>query len=187
VAPPLREASGVVPDWLERIAVGPHQQPPAKVVSPDVYKRHGGFDQRILAYGEDWEMWVRVAAAVPVWYEAEPLAAYRVRDRSLSGHAMRTGQNVRDFRTAIALNRALLPPERAAALTRTARRGTALSALRKAHRMVRAGDLRTPLVQLREALRTSPSPAVGLRATVLLGHWAAAGVARRLGLHSPSR
>jgi len=122
-----------------------------------------------------------------VWHEVEPLAAYRMHDGSLSGRAMRTGQNVRDFRTAIALNRLVLPPDRAEPLTRAARRNVALGAIRKAHRMIGAGDLRTPLVQLREAVRTSAAPAVGLRGAVLLAHWTAGALARRLGLVARSR
>jgi hypothetical protein len=180
--PVLQERSGVVDDWLGRIAVRQHVQPPAMVVRRAVYERLGGFDQRILSYGEDWEMWVRIAAACPVWHEVEPLAAYRLHDGSLSGRAMRTGQNVRDFRTAIALNRAVLPPDRAARLSRAALHHAALGAIRKAHRMLRAGDLRTPLVQLREAVRASPTPIVGARAALLLGHWTVAGVARALRL-----
>ena len=40
-------------------------------------------------YGEDWEMWVRIAAHHPVWYEPEPLAVYRKHGISLSGRAAR--------------------------------------------------------------------------------------------------
>lgn len=178
LGPALAAASGVMRDWLARIAVRQLVQPPAMVVRREVYERVGGFDSRILSYGEDWEMWVRIAAACDVWHEVEPLAAYRIRRGSLSGGAMRTGQNVRDFRTAIALNRAVLPPARAGALTRAASRAAALGALRKAHRLIRAGDLVAPVSQLREALRTSRAPEVGLRAAILLGHWSVARLAR---------
>lgn len=183
-APPLRPRTGLLDDWLSTIAVAQRLQPPTMVVRRSVYEQLGGFDQRILSYGEDWEMWVRIAAAHPVWYQAEALAAYRIQNGSLSGRAMRTGQNVRDFATAIELNHALLPPDRARQITRLARTNTALSAIRKAHRML-PGDLRTPLVQLREAVRISPSPQVGLRGARLLGHWALMALARALRLTTP--
>ena len=178
---PVQPRSGVVPGWLETIAVEQRIQPPAMVVRRSAYERVGGFDGRIRAYGEDWEMWVRLAAAYPVWYEAEVLAAYRLREGTLSGRALRSGLNVRDFRTAIALNHALLPPAVADAVTRRALRATALSALRKGHRLLARGDLRTPLVQLREAVGASPTPLVGARAALLAAHWAAAGAAHLLG------
>ena len=41
---------------------------PCIVVRRSVYEELGGFDDR-LACAEDWEMWVRVAARFPVYYE----------------------------------------------------------------------------------------------------------------------
>ena len=183
LAPLLQEHSGVIADWLPMIAEGQRLQPPSIVVRRAVYEHVGGFDRRIREYGEDWEMWVRIAAAYPVWHQVEPLAAYRMQTGSLTGRSMRTGQNMRDIRTAIELNRALLPPDRAAAITRAARQANALGAIRRAHRVIgRGGDMATPLVQLREAVRTSPTPIVGFRAALLLAHWSVAGAARALRL-----
>ena len=182
-APMLQPRSGVIEDWLATIAEGQRLQPPTIVVRRAVYERIGGFDRRIREYGEDWEMWVRIAAAYPVWHEVEPLAAYRMHGSSLTGRSMRTGQNMRDIRTAIEINHALLPPDRAAAISRAARRANALGAIRRAHRGIgRGGDMATPLVQLREAVRTSPTPIVGFRAALLLAHWTVMGAVRVLRL-----
>lgn len=180
VAPLLQPVSGIVDGWLERIALGQLVQPPTIVVRRAVYERLGGFDQRIAAYGEDWEMWVRIAAAYPVWHQVEPLAAYRVQGGSLSGRAMRTGQNLRDLRTAVAINRALLPAQSAPRISRAALANNALGAIRRAHRMLDAGELGTPLVQLGWAARISPTPRVAWRGVGLLLHWGRAAARRAL-------
>ena len=172
IAPLMAPVASVLPNWLEQIARGQRLQPPSIVVRRDVYERLGGFDDRILSYGEDWEMWTRIAAHYPVWYEPEPLALYRMRAASLSSGAMSTGQNIRDLARAIAINRALLPPNEADAISSFATVDTALTALRRSHRMLRAGETRGPLVQLREALRLSRSPRVVAASAKLLAHWA---------------
>jgi hypothetical protein len=150
-------------------------------VRRDVYERLGGFDDRIQSYGEDWEMWTRIAAHYPVWHEPEPLALYRVRAASLSRGATSTGQNIRDLACAISINRALLPPDEADSITSFARVDTALTALRRSHRMLRAGDTDAPLVQLREALRLSRSPRVLGASAKLLAHWTLVHLRRRVG------
>jgi GT2 family glycosyltransferase len=172
IGPLMAPVAGVLPNWLEQIARGQRLQPPSIVVRRDVYERLGGFDDRILYYGEDWEMWTRIAAHYPVWYEPEPLALYRMRAASLSSGAMSTGQNIRDLARAIAINRALLPPNEADAISSFATVDTAMTALRRSHRMLRAGETRGPLVQLREALRLSRSPRVLAASAKLLAHWA---------------
>ena len=46
------------------------------VVKREVYAQLGGYDES-LRYGEDWEMWVRIAASYPVGYQTQPLAEFR--------------------------------------------------------------------------------------------------------------
>ena len=167
----VQRERGIVEGWLERIATGQLLQPSSIVVRRAVYERLGGFDRRILTFGEDWEMWVRIAAAYPVFYEPEPLAAYRLNDEtSLSGSALRTGQNMRDLRTAVELNAALLPAAHRRRLSREASVNNALGTIRRSHRILDTGEVRVPLIQLREALRTSPTPRVTLHAAWLLAH-----------------
>jgi glycosyltransferase involved in cell wall biosynthesis len=179
-APLEQPASGVLPNWLETIAVGQRLQAPCMTVRREVYERLGGFDDRIRYYGEDWEMWVRIAAHYPVWYQAEPLALYRVRAASLSGYSLRTGENVRDLRRVIDISRTYLPSASADAVSRKARASCALAALRRARRMLGTGDLRGPLAQTREALQCDHSPGVVARAAALLGAWAGAAVSTAL-------
>jgi glycosyltransferase involved in cell wall biosynthesis len=159
IAPLEANRRGILPDWLERIALGQRLQTPCMVVRRSVYEQLGGFDVR-LSHCEDWEMWTRIAAAHEVWYEPEPLALYRVHGRSASDRSRRSGENVVDLRRAIDINTAALPPARADELTRRAREITAATAIRRAANMVQAGDTAAARAQVREALKTSRSPSV---------------------------
>ena len=167
-ARPERETPGVIEGWLRTIARGQRLQPPAIAVRRDVYERVGGFDVRVDRYAEDWEMWVRIAAATKVWYDPAPLALYRVHSGSISGRQLRTGANVRILRAAIELNRAHFEPEEGDVVAREALRTTAVTALRRGGRLLRRGDSEAMWAQLREALRSDRSPGVLARATGLL-------------------
>ena len=171
VGPLLASKPGVLDGWLETIAKAQRLQPPSIVVRRDVYEHLGGFDDRIREFGEDWEMWTRIAGHYPVWYEPLPLALYRQRPASLSRGALATGQNLRDLARAIAINRDVLPTDRANAISDYAIRDIALSAIRRSHRMLHAGDMRAPLVQLRAAVRLSPTPRVFINGSKLLADW----------------
>jgi glycosyltransferase involved in cell wall biosynthesis len=86
--------SGLLSNSLIRLAKNQIVQPPAMVVRRAVYEQLRGYDQR-LRYGEDWEMWVRIAANYPIGYETEPLAEYRNRRSSITGIFSRTGEDIR--------------------------------------------------------------------------------------------
>ncbi len=157
--------------WLEQIAVGQCLQPPSMVVRREVYEQVDGFDSRIRYYGEDWEMWVRIAAQYPVWYEVEPLALYRIGATSLSSRTLRTGENMHDLRRAVEINRACLPPDRADELSLQAHENHALASIRRARRMLGAGESQGACAQLREAMKTRSSPKVLMQAVLLLVFW----------------
>jgi GT2 family glycosyltransferase len=149
--------SGILDNWLERMAVQQRIQTPSIVVRRDVYERLGGFDRRMSCWGEDWEMWLRIAACYPFWFEVEPLAFYRKSSTSLSGQSMRTGENIRDFRKAISMVREYLPSERADKLTKTVLKNYAFHALNYATELVESGELCAAMNQIREALRCCSS------------------------------
>jgi glycosyltransferase involved in cell wall biosynthesis len=92
-----REATvdGVLEQWLERIASQQRIQYVAIAVRRRVYEELGGFFG--VTYGEDWEMWVRVASRFPFAYSQEVLAEYRMHSNSISGEKFLTGQNTRDL------------------------------------------------------------------------------------------
>lgn len=176
ISPLEQPESGILQGWLETLAVGQRLQTPAMVVRREAYENLGGFDRRFACYGEDWEMWVRVAARYPVWYETEPLAFYRIHGESLSGVSQRTGDNGRDLRLAMEINRESLPPEKADDLTRQALESFALACLRRARRILEsqngAADGATVLAQVREAWRSSPTPLVARKSLPVLALWA---------------
>jgi glycosyltransferase involved in cell wall biosynthesis len=156
--PPERLESGVLSNWLERIAVEQRIQTPAIVLRRDVYEKLGGFDRRFSCCGEDWEMWVRVAAHYPVWYEVEPLALYRIHSISLSRMSTRTGADIRDLRMAIEIMQAYLPEPIARKLSNKARENVALYSVRYlVSKMLAMGDLTAATIQVQEALKCSRS------------------------------
>jgi GT2 family glycosyltransferase len=158
IASPEQATAGVIEGWLERIAMWQRLQAVCMVVRKRVYDAVGGFDPRIRSYGEDWEMWTRIAAHYPVWYEPEPLALYRLGNSSLSSSALRTGDNVRQLLQVIEINRARLPPDAVARVTARARREVALTAVQRALRFARSRDLRSAAAQLAWAVRADSSP-----------------------------
>jgi glycosyltransferase involved in cell wall biosynthesis len=144
--------SGILPNWLSRIAVRQLIQTPSIVVRREVYERLGGFDCRMKCWGEDWEMWVRIAAEYPFWYESQPLALYRQRAASLTGKTIRTGENIQDVRRAIDIIREYLPATTAATLNRNALQNYANYALNTAAGSIEAKDRTAAINQIRAAI-----------------------------------
>jgi GT2 family glycosyltransferase len=173
-----RRTGGVLDGWLETLALGQRLQTPSMVVRHDVYDRIGGFDSR-LSWTEDWEMWVRIAAGYPVWYEPEPLALYRIHSASSSGRLTRTAESIRDTRRAIELIRAHTAVEDQDRLATEAQHVLALTALRRARRLIGSGDVEAGSAHLREALRTEASSDVIARGAVVAALLARASVRRR--------
>ncbi|MBS9385705.1 MAG: glycosyltransferase [Dolichospermum sp. BR01] len=77
ISPLEQPESGVLSNWLQQIAAGQRILTPSIVVRRSVYENLGCFDRRMVCCGEDWEMWVRIAAHYAVAYEPEPLSVYR--------------------------------------------------------------------------------------------------------------
>jgi glycosyltransferase involved in cell wall biosynthesis len=167
--------SGILNNGLERLALEQRIMTPSIAVRREVYERLGAFDSRLI-YSEDWEMWVRIAAQYHIWYETEPLAAYRMHSSSNTGRYVRTGDDMRDTRMAIEIFKAYLPQAKADQLSRMARETYALSALDTAYAMFLKGELPAMLAQGREAIYLSRSTRVMQRIGGLLLH------AGRLGL-----
>jgi hypothetical protein len=161
--------SGILSNWLERIAVKQRIQTPSIVVQRDVYEKLGGFDRRFSCCGEDWEMWVRLAAHYPVWYEVKPLAMYRIHSKSLIRMSTRTGAEMRDLRMAIEMMQPYLPAPIASKLSNQAREYWALFAIRHlAPKMLTLGDLTAANTQIQEALKCSHSLKVIKESTRLI-------------------
>lgn len=71
----ISKERGVIDDWLHKIASNQYLQCPAVVVKREVYEKLGSFYG--VVYGEDWEMWTRIAANYKVAYSPKCLATYR--------------------------------------------------------------------------------------------------------------
>lgn len=162
-----QSSSGVLSNWIERIGIQCIIQPPSIVVRRDVYEKLGGFDSRICCAGEDWEMWVRIAAHYPMWYEPEILVNYRVHSASLTKRCQRKGQNIRDLRFIIDINKSSLPASNREKITNKAKINWALYAINNAKKMLRKNDTGAAIIQLKEALKCDSSPQV-IKATILM-------------------
>lgn len=86
------EHRGVLDRWLPRLGERQRIQYVAMVVRREVYEQLGGFYG--VEYGEDWEMWVRIAAHHAVGYVPDVLAEYRRHHASISGRVFMTGENM---------------------------------------------------------------------------------------------
>ena len=165
---PLEQGhSGLLANSLEHLATEQRIMTPSIVVRRDVYEQVGGFDRRLVCT-EDWEMWIRIAAQHPIWYEVEPLALYRMHADSNTGRHLRSGQDARYTRMAIEIFKAYLPPARADEITRRARNTYAASTLHTARSMLSRRDHTAMLRLIRETLLFSHSPAVVQKTFLLL-------------------
>lgn len=150
----IEPRSCILSNWLERIAIKQYIHTPTMVVRREVYEKLQGFDRRIKYWGEDWEMWVRIAAHYPVWFEIEPLAVYRYNSLgSLTRQSVQTGENMQDIRTAIDICQSYLPQVKTKKLSRKAREYWALYALGLSEQFLSSGNLSGAITQVREALR----------------------------------
>lgn len=105
---------GLLQNWLSEIARSQLIQPPAMVVKRTVYEKLGGFYG--VHYGEDWEMWVRIAANYPVAHSPKILALYRVHQNNITSRSFLSGQSMTDIIQVVDTIQQYLPPaERAGA------------------------------------------------------------------------
>jgi len=146
-----RPDAGMLDDFLPRIAVSSRIQTPTIVVRRAVYETLGGYDPRLF-HTADWELWQRIAAHHPIWYDPRPLACYRQHAVSDTARLERTAANVANVRAAIAIAAAYLPPHLAATLRRQALLHSADKALWRTKELRAAGDADAALAQLRAAI-----------------------------------
>lgn len=90
---------GVLDNWLYKIGSRQRLQYCTITVKREVYERLGGFYG--VTYGEDWEMWVRIAAHYQVAYTPEILAEYRVHSNSISHQSYLNANHVREMKWVI--------------------------------------------------------------------------------------
>jgi len=133
-----RWSAGILSDWLLRISQKQRIQCPAALVRRSVYEMLGGF-RTDLPYALDWEMWVRIAARFPVWYEPRMLACYRRHDSSETHRLMATGKTDADALAAIEVFAEHIPVSARERLKAKAYRRAIRTHLRRAVKLLDAG------------------------------------------------
>jgi glycosyltransferase involved in cell wall biosynthesis len=100
---------GVLNDWLYKIGSRQRLQYCTISVKREVYEKLGGFYG--VTYGEDWEMWVRIAAHYDVAYTPQILAEYRVHNNSISYRSYINAKHVEDMNWVVNSIQKWLPEE----------------------------------------------------------------------------
>jgi glycosyltransferase involved in cell wall biosynthesis len=97
----------ILKNWLFKIAEKQRIQYVSIVVKREVYEKLGSFYG--TNYGEDWEMWVRIARSYQFAYTPDVYAEYRGHFGSLSWQKIIEGKNILDVSHAMELIKHHLP------------------------------------------------------------------------------
>ncbi len=140
----------VLANWLQRLAEQQRIHYACIAVKREVYEQLGGFCG--VHYGEDWEMWARIATRYSFGYTPEVLASYRRHTNSISGHAVNTGKNIDDLVYVMNKINTYLPEEHQKESLAKARKFYAFFAVRTADRVwLEARNHNAALAQIRKA------------------------------------
>ncbi|WP_207534009.1 glycosyltransferase family 2 protein [Desertivirga arenae] len=122
----------ILKNWLEELALFGRLQYVTITVKRDVYERLGGFYG--VTYGEDWEMWSRIAKHYPTAYTPDILAEYREHNTSISSQSFLTGKNIQDIAKVINIITGYLPDRKKEKINKIARRNYIYWATDEAHK-----------------------------------------------------
>jgi hypothetical protein len=122
---------GILKNWLERLCERNRIQYVSIVVRRAVYEKLGSFYG--VEYGEDWEMWARIAARYKMVYVPEILAEYRKHSSSISGRSFLTAKNIKDLETVMQTIQNYLPGNNRSAILKNSKKFYAHYALRTAN------------------------------------------------------
>lgn len=154
---PEIEEEGLLGEWLPRIASRQMLQYCTTAVKREVYEKLGGFYG--VSYGEDWEMWTRIAAHYPMAYTPKLLAAYRMHPNSISSQSFKTARNIQDIRWVIGAIQELVPAKQKETVRRNASRHYAHYAISVANSLWhQTGSRRITQHQIRQALLLHTDP-----------------------------
>lgn len=168
---------GILPSFIEKIGSSQRIQCPSIVVRRAVYETLGGF-RRDLSYAADWEMWIRIAAHYPIWYEPTILAAFRRHSASWTASCVSSVETILDEQRCIAIVRPLLPPARAEIISRKARETASLRAVDFGYQALCQFEFATAFKQMWEGLKCSCTPRVIAAVLFLFVRFARGGVRR---------
>ncbi len=111
---------GVLSDWLLKISQNNRIQYAAIAVKREVYEQLGCFYG--ITYGEDWEMWVRIARHYLIAYTPHILADYRRHSNSISGNKHAYGEYFLDLELAMSYIQQHLPSQQRQELLKKSRK-----------------------------------------------------------------
>ncbi|MES1195737.1 MAG: glycosyltransferase [Steroidobacter sp.] len=134
-----RWRSGILRNWLQRVAMRTRIQCPAAIIRRSTYESIGKF-RTDLKYSLDWEMWVRIAAHYPVWYETRLLALYRRHEQNESARLAASDAQEPDLLKTIDIFSQYLPETQRDALVRGAHEYFVQSRLKQSGKLIAAGS-----------------------------------------------
>ncbi|WP_293078976.1 methyltransferase domain-containing protein [Okeania sp. SIO3B5] len=154
-----RKTPGIIEKFLEKITIEQRIQVVGMIVKRKVYENLGGFCSQADS-AADWEIWKRITAFYPIWFEPEILACFRLHSSSETSRLMQSGGNIENARKAIEITQTYLPKNMAEKLSNQAREHYAIEAIKMAASMLKGGNTNGAIAQIREGLKCSQSPSV---------------------------
>lgn len=152
---PLLLQQGLIPDFLLEISFRQLIQPPAMVVKRSTYEKLGSF--YAVHFGEDWEMWTRIAAQFPVAYSPRYLACYRVAHGiGISHNSFLSGQNVADIKKVIGIIGNYLPVDKKRIIKKKATTYYSIYIIKVANGLLK-DNTKAAFIQVKGALEISKS------------------------------
>ena len=122
-----------------------------------------------MNYGEDWEMWTRIAARYPFVYTPQPLAVYRRHRESISGTHLYSGQHIEDIKWVIDAIQQYLPVAERVTARKQAYQSYARHTMAKAHSIwFHTHNYSASLYKIKEAFSLSKDPYLLWRAWLLV-------------------
>ena len=152
-----RAEPGILENWPERLSSMQRQQFVSTVVKRSTFEKIGGFWSEARS-AADWEMWMRIAAAVPVFFHPEILACFRIHNISESSRLLMSGENSTDTSKAIDLFSQYLPEDKRAELVAAAKNHYARSAFGLALNFLQQKQFLAAAAQVSAALELETSP-----------------------------
>jgi predicted O-linked N-acetylglucosamine transferase (SPINDLY family)/glycosyltransferase involved in cell wall biosynthesis len=151
-----RAEPGILDNWLERLSSMQKMQFVSTVVRRSTFEKVGGFWSEARS-AADWEMWMRIAAAAPVFFHSEILACFRIHNISESSRLLMSGENSTDTCKAIDLFSQYLPEDKRAQLVAVAKNHYARSSFGLALSFLQQKQFAAASAQVNAALELEPT------------------------------
>jgi glycosyltransferase involved in cell wall biosynthesis len=165
VKSPEMDKDGLLGNWLITISERQRIQYAAITVRREVYEKLGSFFG--VVYGEDWEMWVRIAKHYPVAYTPDILAEYRKHAGSISDSRSLNSSFLHDLLQAMMLIQKHLPAEKRDVILKKSKRYYAAYGLKVANKTwISTQNKSVAIEQVRACLKMSDNPELYMKAII---------------------